>query len=102
MLDRINGGRGPFAFATQDPQLVEEILTSRIADRGELEMLHGVRPELIQKVKNQGQVKARVSAVYGINWYLHLLHRVAEFPQNIFLALDDVASPRASETATHY
>ena len=102
LLDRINGGRGPFAFATQDPQLVEEILTSRIADRGELEMLHGVRPELIQKVKNQGQVKARVSAVYGINWYLHLLHRVAEFPQNIFLALDDVASPRASETATHY
>ena len=53
-------------------------------------------------MKNQGQVKARVSAVYGINWYLHLLHRVAEFPQNIFLALDDVASPRASETATHY
>jgi proline dehydrogenase len=102
LLDRINGGRGQFAFATQDPLLVEEILTSRIADRGELEMLHGVRPELIKAVKDQGQVKARVSAVYGTNWYLHLLHRVAEFPQNIFLALDDVASPRASETATHY
>ncbi len=102
LLDRINGGRGQFAFATQDPLLAEEILASHIADRGELEMLHGVRPELLKSVKDQGQVKARVSAVYGTNWYLHLLHRVAEFPQNIFLALDDVASPRASETATHY
>lgn len=102
LLDRINGGSGQFAFATQDPLLIEEILTSHIANRGELEMLHGVRPELIKAVKDQGQVRARVSAVYGTNWYLHLLHRVAEFPQNIFLALDDVASPRASETATHY
>lgn len=102
LLDRINGASTNFAFATQDPRLVEEILTSRIADRGELEMLHGVRPELIKAVKDQGRVKTRVSAVYGTNWYLHLLHRVAEFPQNIFLALDDVASQRPSETANHY
>ncbi|ROM55122.1 hypothetical protein BK648_06375 [Pseudomonas poae] len=33
---------------------------------------------------------------------LHLLRRVAEFPQNIFLALDDVASQRPSETSNHY
>lgn len=102
LLDRINGASSNYAFATQDPQLVEEILASGIASRGELEMLHGVRPELIKAVKDAGQVKTRVSAVYGTNWYLHLLHRVAEFPQNIFLALDDVASPRPSETATHY
>ncbi|MGB3125231.1 MAG: proline dehydrogenase family protein [Pseudomonas sp.] len=102
LLDRINGASTNFAFATQDPLLVEEILTSGIASRGELEMLHGVRPELIKAVKDQGQVKTRVSAVYGTNWYLHLLHRVAEFPQNIFLALDDVASARPSETANHY
>ncbi|WP_228022233.1 MULTISPECIES: fatty acid desaturase [unclassified Pseudomonas] len=48
------------------------------------------------------RVKTRVSAVYGNNWYLHLLHRIAEFPENIFLALDDVASKRRSTTAASY
>nr|WP_241679132.1 proline dehydrogenase family protein [Pseudomonas kitaguniensis] len=102
LLDRINGASTNYAFATQDPLLVEEILNSQVASRGELEMLHGVRPELIKAINDQGQVKTRVSAVYGTHWYLHLLHRVAEFPQNIFLALDDVASPQPSATATYY
>lgn len=102
LLDRISGANILYAFATQDPLLVNEIINSNIATGGELEMLHGVRPELIRGVKDQGLIKTRVSAVYGTNWYLHLLHRIAEFPENIFLALDDTAAKRQSTSASKY
>ncbi|UMZ10983.1 proline dehydrogenase family protein [Pseudomonas sp. MPFS] len=102
LLERIRGAGIAYAFATQDPSLVQTICASGLADGGELEMLHGVRPQLIKSVKDLGRVKTRVSAVYGTNWYLHLLHRIAEFPENIFLALDDVASKRQSTTAASY
>lgn len=102
LLDRISGANIRYAFATQDPLLVSEIINSDIAIGGELEMLHGVRPELIKGVKDKGRIKTRVSAVYGTNWYLHLLHRIAEFPENIFLALDDTAAKRQSASASKY
>lgn len=67
----------------------------------EIEMLHGVRPELLRRYRERG-VPCRVSAVYGTNWWLHLLHRLAEHPANVLTALADLADPARTATAHEY
>jgi proline dehydrogenase len=84
---------GIVACATHDEDLINCIsgagLLSRIC---ELEMLHGVRPKLLRTWRAEG-FKCRVSAVYGRNWFLHFLHRLAEYPPNILVALADYYQP---------
>lgn len=70
-------------------RLNERGLIPRLA---EVEMLHGVRPELLRWFRERG-VPCRVSAVYGENWWLHFLHRLAEYPPNVLTALADLADP---------
>jgi proline dehydrogenase len=90
------------ACATQDPHVHELLdrrgLLSRIA---ELEMLHGVRPALLRAQRERG-IPCRVATVYGTNWWLHFLHRLAEYPPNVLTALADLADPGRVRFAAEY
>ncbi|MGX1195964.1 proline dehydrogenase family protein [Metabacillus sp. SLBN-84] len=81
----------PISIATHDEELHQKILEKGYLKNSnvELEMLDGVRPDLIKKVKNQGY-KARVYITYGTEWYLYLAHRIAEYPPNIYTAVSDI------------
>ncbi|MFI5617757.1 proline dehydrogenase family protein [Streptomyces sp. NPDC051567] len=79
------------SLATQDAALLAEAKESGLLDRAdEIEMLHGVRPGLLRSYREAGHA-CRVYATYGENWWLHLLHRLAEHPPMVLTALADIA-----------
>ncbi|MGJ0623614.1 proline dehydrogenase family protein [Xenorhabdus bovienii] len=90
LLREIADNNNIFAYATQDPKLVDMIRGEGMHKRGEHEMLHGVRPELIKSSRELLTIKPRISCVYGYNWYLHFMHRLAEHPENIYQAFNDL------------
>lgn len=57
----------------------------------EVEMLYGVRPDLLKGLKGKGY-KTRVYLTYGQEWYLYLCHRLAEHPANLYLAVADMVN----------
>jgi proline dehydrogenase len=67
----------------------------------EVEMLHGVRPALLRGLRDRG-VNTRVYAVYGRNWWLHFLHRLAEYPRTVLLAFADLDDPARIEFGRDY
>lgn len=88
--------------ATQDPVMHDLLDAAGLLERvDEVEMLHGVRPELLRKLRDRG-VPVRVYAVYGENWWLHFLHRLAEYPPNVLQALADLADPARIEFGRDY
>lgn len=94
-----------YAYASQDPHILKAILEMEQAadfNPGELEMLHGVNPAAIREAKQFTRKTPRVSAVYGTEWFLHLLHRIAESPDNIYLALADIACGQRPDMTQHY
>jgi proline dehydrogenase len=83
------------ACGTHDAALLQKLDEREVLGRLiELEMLHGVRPDVLKHYRERG-VPCRVAAVYGENWWLHFLHRLAEYPPNVLTALADLgrASP---------
>ena len=57
----------------------------------EFESLYGIQSELLATLKAEGH-PAKVYFVYGEEWYLYLCNRLAEYPLNLFRALDDIVS----------
>jgi proline dehydrogenase len=55
----------------------------------EFESLFGIQDQQLKNLKNEGY-HAKVYFVYGTEWYLYLCNRIAEYPLNIFRALDDI------------
>ncbi|PHM48648.1 proline dehydrogenase family protein [Xenorhabdus miraniensis] len=90
ILIEIANNENIFAYATQDPKLIEMIRGEGIHKTGEHEMLHGVRPELLKSTRDLSVIKPRIACVYGYNWYLHFIHRLAESPENIYQAFNDI------------
>jgi proline dehydrogenase len=85
------GGR--LALATHDATLLDAAEARGILSRAEeVEMLHGVRPRLLRRIRAAGH-PCRVYATYGQNWWLHLMHRLAENPALVITALADIADP---------
>ena len=79
------------SLATQDPIVLDKAWDSGLLDRvTEIEMLHGVRPQLLRDYLKAGYT-CRIYAAYGENWWLHLLHRLAEHPPMVLTALADIA-----------
>ncbi|MGW5049836.1 proline dehydrogenase family protein [Actinokineospora sp. NPDC004072] len=92
----------PLACGTHDAAtlaaLDERGLTGRLV---EIEMLHGVRPELLRRYRERG-IPCRVATVYGTNWWLHFLHRLAEYPPNVLTALADLRDPERIRFGADY
>ncbi|WP_326822374.1 proline dehydrogenase family protein [Streptosporangium sp. NBC_01756] len=81
------------ALATHDAALLDRARTGGLLGRvDEIEMLHGVQPELL-RAHREGGMACRVYLTYGDNWWLHLLHRIAEHPPTVITALADLADP---------
>ena len=55
----------------------------------EFESLFGIQSQQLQDLKDEGH-PAKVYFVYGKEWYLYLCNRLAEYPLNVFQALNDI------------
>ncbi len=90
------------ACGTHDAALLRELdergVTGRLA---EIEMLHGSQPKLLKRYHGRG-VPCRIATVYGDNWWLHFLHRLAEHPPNVITALADLADAQRVRFASEY
>lgn len=83
----------PCSIATHDEAMLDharEFIRKNYleASNAEFEMLYGVTPERLEKMRERGR-KTRVYLVYGEEWYLYLCHRLAEHPPNIYQAVAD-------------
>ncbi|MCX4027229.1 proline dehydrogenase family protein [Endozoicomonas sp. SM1973] len=57
----------------------------------EFESLYGIQTEQLLALKNEGY-PTKLYFVYGKEWYLYLCNRIAEYPLNLFRALDDIVN----------
>lgn len=81
----------PVSIATHDEVLVQEIQQRQYLDypNVEIEMLYGIRSDLLRDLKNN-EHNCKVYLTYGQEWYLYLCHRIAEYPENLYLAVTDM------------
>ncbi len=84
----------PLSIATHDDVLIQEMEQRQYFNQSnvEIEMLYGIRPDLIHQLKAKG-CRCKVYLTYGSEWYLYLCHRLAEYPENLFLAIADIINP---------
>ncbi len=70
-------------------KLIENYKTSQ--DLYEFESLYGIQTEQLRNLKEKGY-PTKLYFVYGKEWYLYLCNRIAEYPLNLFQALNDIVS----------
>ncbi len=58
-------------------------------DTYEFESLFGIQNDKLARLQNEGY-PTKVYFVYGKEWYLYVCNRIAEYPLNIFHALQDI------------
>lgn len=78
-------------FATHDERLIAHARRRASergldADRFEIQMLHGIRPDLSGALRAQG-LAVRVLVPYGEDWYGYFMRRLAERPANLLFLL---------------
>ena len=82
-------------FATHDDALVEALQREhgdRLRQPGvEFEMLLGLGTELLDGLRADGY-RTRQYVVFGGEWWLYVLNRIAEHPERVFTALTDLRS----------
>jgi proline dehydrogenase len=102
LLTQALEGGARTACATQDEDLLQRMTEAGLLQRvEEVEMLHGVQPHVLRRLRQDG-LPCRISAVYGTNWLLHVIHRIAEHPTNMLQALADLADPQRIVFAADY
>jgi proline dehydrogenase len=102
LLGRLTDLGVTVSAATQDVKVHNLMDRAGLLERvAEVEMLHGVRPLLLRGLRDRG-IPTRVYAVYGQNWWLHFLHRLAEYPRTVLLALADLDDPTRIEFGRDY
>ena len=72
------------AVATHDEIILDNILSRADADRFDFEFIFGIRRDLQQKLKDQGQ-KVRIYLPYGENWLPYALRRLREWKNFVFI-----------------
>jgi len=90
-VDQLVNANHPLSIATHDEMLIQEIERRQYLDNSnvEVEMLYGVRPTLLNELRRK-DYRCRVYLTYGNEWYLYLCHRIAEHPENLYLAVTDI------------
>lgn len=93
----------PVSVATHDETLIKEM-----EHRGyfhhqnlEIEMLYGIRPDLLQALKSKGY-NCKIYLPYGKDWYLYLCHRIAEYPENLYRSITEIIDPALTERSKEY
>jgi len=72
------------AVATHDETILDNILSRADADRFDFEFIYGIRRDLQQKLKDQGQT-VRIYLPYGENWLPYALRRLREWKNLVFI-----------------
>ncbi|MEK5433542.1 proline dehydrogenase family protein [Lysinibacillus sp. FSL R7-0073] len=90
-VEQLVNANHPISIATHDEKLIQEIERRQYLHNSnvEVEMLYGVRPSLLNELKMK-EYSCRVYLTYGNEWYLYLCHRIAEYPENLYLAVTDI------------
>ncbi|KOY80339.1 proline dehydrogenase family protein [Lysinibacillus macroides] len=90
-VEQLVNANHPIAIATHDNFLINELEQRQYLYKSnvEVEMLDGVQSELLKQLKTKNYC-CRVYLTYGREWYLYLCHRIAEHPENVYLALTDM------------
>ncbi|WP_332647273.1 proline dehydrogenase family protein [Lysinibacillus sp. 54212] len=93
----------PISIATHDESILQELEHRQYLKQPqvEIEMLYGIRQDLIKDLKRKGY-NSKVYLTYGTEWYLYLCHRIAEYPENLFLAITDIINPSFIESSRSY
>ncbi|GCE15515.1 proline dehydrogenase family protein [Tengunoibacter tsumagoiensis] len=101
LIERAVSAQHPLSIATHDQHLLQELERRKwlAAPQVEVEMLYGVRPDLLKQMKQAGY-QTRLYLPYGTEWYLYLCHRLAEYPPNIYQALADCVQPSRTQQPT--
>jgi proline dehydrogenase len=78
-------------FATHDERLIAHVRRLATeggigADRFEIQMLYGIRPDLHQALRAEG-LAVRVLVPFGEDWYGYFMRRLAERPANVLFLL---------------
>lgn len=68
-------------------KLIQNYKTSE--DIYEFESLYGIQTEQLIVLKEEGY-STKLYFVYGKEWYLYLCNRIAEYPMNLFQAINDI------------
>jgi proline dehydrogenase len=82
------------ALATHDDAIIESLKAFARQegigpDRFEFQMLHGVRRDLQQRLRQEGY-NVRVYVPFGESWYPYLMRRLAERPANVLFFVGSV------------
>ncbi|MCM3410187.1 proline dehydrogenase family protein [Metabacillus litoralis] len=79
------------SVATHDEHILMELKAKGFlyCPNVEVEMLDGVRPDLLRSLK-EDNIQTKVYVTYGSEWYLYLVHRIAEYPPNIYTFISDM------------
>jgi proline dehydrogenase len=91
LVEKAVAGLGRTAVATHDERLIEHALgLEPAADRFELQLLYGVRPQLQLDLARRGHT-VRVATPFGPEWYRYLMRRLAERPANVLFLVRNLA-----------
>jgi proline dehydrogenase len=104
LVERAVSAQHPLSIATHDQHVLQEVERRQFlaVPDVEVEMLYGIRPDLLRQMKQAGY-HTRLYLTYGTEWYLYLCHRLAEYPPNIYRALADCVEPaRTEQPASDY
>ncbi|MCJ0906842.1 proline dehydrogenase family protein [Rhodococcus sp. ARC_M6] len=84
----------PIAIATHDRDIIEAVCTEHDsalkADHVEFEMLLGLGTEQLDALSAAG-FTTREYVLFGTEWWLYVLNRIAEEPERVYTALIDAA-----------
>jgi proline dehydrogenase len=91
------------SIATHDEMLIQEMEHRQYLNHPhvEMEMLYGIRPDLLSDLKSKGY-NCKVYLTYGKEWYLYLCHRIAEYPENLYGVVTDMINPSLTERSKSY
>jgi proline dehydrogenase len=87
------------AFATHDDRLIRVLLEKArglgvAPERFEVQMLHGIRPDLHRELREAG-ARLRVLVPFGEDWYGYFVRRLAERPANLAFLLKNLLRGQA-------
>jgi proline dehydrogenase len=93
----------PISIATHDESIIQAMEQRQYFHQAnvEIEMLYGIRPDLIRNLKGRGY-NCKVYLPYGQDWYLYLCHRLAENPENLYLAVSDMLTTALVDSSEGY
>ncbi len=103
LVEQLIEANHPVSIATHDEMLIQEMEKRQYLNHPnvEMEMLYGIRPDLLRDLKSKGY-NCKVYLTYGKEWYLYLCHRVAEYPENLYRAVTDMINPSLTERSRSY